>query len=59
MGKGLAERVAALEAFVIGKGGVIEKLEHLDACVDSLKRSVWQAAGGLAVVVVLAQWLLK
>lgn len=55
----LPERVAALEAVMNGKGGVIDKLEHLDLCVDSLKATVWKASGGLAVIVVLAQWLLK
>lgn len=55
----LAERVAALEAIVTGKVGLIERLDHLDQCVDSLKATVWKASGGLAVIVVIAQWLLK
>lgn len=55
----LAERVAALEAIVIGKAGMIERMDHLDACLDKVKVTVWQATGALAAFVLLAQWLLK
>lgn len=55
----LAERVAALEAIVTGRAGMIERLDHLDACLDKVKMTVWQASGALAAFVLLAQWLLK
>ncbi len=53
------ERVAALEAVMNGKEGVIDRLKHLDVCVDALKVTVWKATGALAVIVVGAQWALR
>lgn len=55
----LAERVAALEAIVTGKAGMIERMDHLDKCLDKVKATVWQATGALATVLLFAQWLFK
>ena len=48
-----------MEAVMNGKEGVIDRLKHLDECVDALKITVWKATGALAVIVVGAQWVLR
>lgn len=55
----LHERIAALEAVMNGKEGVVDRLKHLDECVDALKVTVWKASGALAVIVVISQWVLR
>ena len=39
------ERIAALETAVSGKGGIIDRLEHLDICLEDVKRTIWKATG--------------
>lgn len=60
----LYERLAALEKVVElaieaksqaldGKGGVLDRLEHLDRCIDGLKKTVWMATGAIMIVSVI------
>lgn len=68
------ERVAAIEKIVEitlhGRGGVLERLQHLDECQDDMKKQIAEAIGGvktaiwmvgtfLAAVVVIANWYFK
>lgn len=55
----LHERVASLEAAMNGKEGVIDRLKHLDTCVDSLKVTVWKATGALAAVILVVQLMFR
>lgn len=50
------ERLASIETTLNGKGGVLDRLTHLDKCVYSVKRSVWGTAGGVSVIVLLVQY---
>ena len=53
----MLERIATLEEKV---RSIHEQLAHLDTCLDSVKRTIWQATGALAVVVfVLEFWFRK
>ena len=52
----MPERMATLEAKM---ESVLERLAHLDICMDSLKRMVWQAAGAAAIVIGLINILAK
>lgn len=58
-----SERVGALEKVVStaleGKGGVLERLTHLDSCVDSIKKTIWLATGALAIISVAANLLTR
>jgi hypothetical protein len=51
-------RLVAIETVLNGKSGVLDRLEHLDKCVDSLKRTVWMATGATTIIGVLATALL-
>ena len=51
----LLERIAVLETQM---SSLLSRIEHIDLCVDSLKRTIWQAAGGLTVVILLVQLVL-
>jgi hypothetical protein len=59
----ITERMTALEKLVAtaleGKGGLLERLSHLDDCVDSVKKTVWMATGALALVSVIANILTR
>ena len=48
----IPERIATLEE---QNRVVLNRLDHIDLCVDQLKRMVWQAAGAVAVLVMLVQ----
>lgn len=50
------ERLAAIETALNGKGGILDRLQHLDDCVDSLKKTVWKAMGAIMVVSALFQF---
>ena len=65
------ERVAAIEKIVEitlhGRGGVLERLQHLDDCQDEMKKQIAEAIGGvktaiwivgsfLAGIIVVANW---
>jgi hypothetical protein len=57
-----SERLAALEAVLYGKGqrdGVLARLDHLHACVESLKVTVWKAVGAGAGAMVVAELVMK
>lgn len=49
----ILERVATLEQQV---KNLVEKVTHIDLCVDTLKRAIWTAAGGISVVIFVAGW---
>lgn len=68
------ERVAAIEKIVEitlhGRGGVLERLQHLDDCQDEMKKQIAEAIGGvrtaiwmvgtfLAAIVIVANWYFK
>jgi hypothetical protein len=66
----LHERIAALERTLAivektleinmhGEGGVMERLKHLDACVDRINRTIWQASGAISFMVVVVNILIK
>ena len=50
------EKLARLEVKV---ESLMEQIEHIDICVDSLKRTIWQATGAMTILVTIAAWLLK
>jgi hypothetical protein len=60
----LLGRLATLEAIVTritekaleGKGGVLDRLQHLDECVDGIKKTIWMASGVLSLLILLANW---
>ena len=52
----MPERMATLEAKM---ESVLERLAHIDVCVDSLKRTVWQAAGAVAIIIGLINIMAK
>jgi hypothetical protein len=58
-----SERMSAIEATwrlaLEGKGGVLDRLEHLDKCVDGIKRTIWMATGALALISVAANLLTR
>jgi predicted RNase H-like nuclease (RuvC/YqgF family) len=57
----LSERLAILEKTIEislhGKGGVLERMEHLDKCIDGIKKTIWLATGAVMLVVALANWI--
>jgi hypothetical protein len=59
----LSERLAILEKTIDislhGKGGVLERMEHLDKCIDGIKKTIWLATGAVVIVVAVANWLAK
>lgn len=46
------ERLATLETQM---QTLMQRLDHLDLCVDKLQRTIWQASGAVAVLVALIQ----
>ena len=52
----IQERVAVLEE---QNRVVLTRLDHIDLCVDNLKRVVWQAAGAVAILVMIVQMFSK
>lgn len=52
----ILERVATLEVTV---KNVERKLDHIDLCVDDLKKTVWRASGAVAFILVLAQIFIR
>ena len=49
------ERIAVLEA---QSKTVLQRLDHIDLCVDKLQRTVWQAGGAVSVLIMLLQLLI-
>ena len=51
----IPERLATLEI----KMDIIEKsVEHLDKCIDDLKKTVWRASGAVAAIVLISNLFL-
>lgn len=61
--EGRVERLIALEQVVKtaleGSGGVLERLTHLDRCMDQVKKTIWIAAGALGLISVAANFLTR
>lgn len=53
------ERIASIETAVNSQGGILDRLKHIDSCVDSIKRTIWLATGFLTAVSLLANWLTR
>ena len=50
------ERLAKVE---VRLDTLVEQVKHIDVCVDSVKRTIWTAAGAVAVVMLLVGWAFK
>jgi len=61
--EGRVERLIALEQVVKtaleGSGGVLERLTHLDKCMDAVKKTVWLATGALAIISFAANYFTR
>lgn len=57
------ERVMSLEQLVKtalhDEGGILQRLKHLDSCIDSIKKTIWMATGALAIISVAANLLTR
>jgi chaperonin cofactor prefoldin len=50
------ERIARVEERL---QTLVKQVEHIDLCVDDLKRTIWKATGMVTAVVLLAGWAFK
>ena len=38
---------------------IVKNVEHIDVCVDDLKRTIWKATGAVTVVVLFSSWIVR
>lgn len=55
----IGERVASIDTAVNSKGGILDRLQHIDACVDNVKRTIWIATGFISAVSVIANLIVR
>lgn len=55
----LEQRIASIETAINAQGGVLDRLRHLDTCIDGLKNTIAQATGGIKAAIWTATALLS
>ena len=50
------ERLAKVE---VRLDTLVEQVKHIDMCVDSVKRTIWTAAGAMTIVMLIVGWAFK